>query len=51
LNENWFTDLADARAKIERWRQDYNCVRPHRSLGGRTPQEVLEELADFEVFT
>lgn len=39
LNENWFTDLADARRKIEEWRQDYNQRRPHSSLGYRTPQE------------
>jgi putative transposase len=23
LNENWFRDLADARAKIAEWQQDY----------------------------
>jgi len=39
LNENWFTDLADARRKIEAWRQDYNRRRPHSSLGYRTPEE------------
>jgi putative transposase len=26
LNENWFSSLADAREKIEQWRQDYNLV-------------------------
>ncbi len=39
LNENWFTGLADARQKIEAWRQDYNRHRPHSSLGYRTPEE------------
>jgi len=39
LNENWFTDLADARKKIEAWRQDYNLTRPHSSLGNLTPAE------------
>lgn len=39
LNENWFTDLADARQKIEQWRQDYNQARPHSALGYRTPEE------------
>jgi putative transposase len=39
LNENWFTGLADAREKIEAWRQDYNRQRPHSSLGYRTPEE------------
>ena len=39
LNANWFTTLADARTKIEAWRQDYNEERPHSSLGYRTPRE------------
>ena len=39
LNEHWFTDLADARNKIEIWRIDYNEVRPHSSLGDITPKE------------
>ena len=39
LNENWFLDLDDARRKIENWRQDFNTVRPHSSLGNRTPAE------------
>jgi len=39
LNENWFLGLADAREKIETWRLDYNQVRPHSSLGDRTPTE------------
>ena len=51
LNENWFLDLADAREKIERWRQFYNRERPHTSLGGRTPEEVLREVSHVEVFT
>ena len=39
LNEHWFVSLAEARQVIESWRQDYNEVRPHSSLGNRTPQE------------
>jgi len=39
LNENWFTDLADAREKIGEWKQDYNQARPHSALGYRTPEE------------
>lgn len=42
LNENWFTTLADARQRIEAWRQDYNRVRPHGSLGSRAPSEFHE---------
>jgi putative transposase len=37
LNEHWFVSLADAKAVIEAWRIDYNHVRPHSSLAGRTP--------------
>jgi putative transposase len=43
LNENWFTTLADARQKIEQWRQDYNHQRPHSALGYRTPSEFHKE--------
>ena len=39
LNENWFTNLIDARTKIEIWRRDYNEQRPHSSLFGQTPLE------------
>jgi putative transposase len=39
LNEQLFYDLADAQAKIEAWRIDYNENRPHRSLRQQTPAE------------
>ena len=39
LNEHWFISLADAKATIEAWRIDYNTVRPHSSLGHRTPEQ------------
>jgi putative transposase len=39
LNEHWFVSLADAKAAIEAWRIDYNTVRPHSSLGDRTPEQ------------
>lgn len=45
LNENWFLDLADARRKIEEWRQDYNQQRPHSALGYRTPEEFARMTA------
>ena len=40
LNETMFTSMAQARAVLAAWRQDYNTVRPHSKLGGRTPAEV-----------
>ena len=39
LNEHWFTSLDHARDVIEQWRQDYNEVRPHSSLGNIPPAE------------
>ena len=39
LNEHWFISLVDAKAVIEAWRIDYNTVRPHSSLAGRTPMQ------------
>ena len=40
LNEEVFASLAEARVLIERWRQDYNRVRPHSAHGGLTPGAV-----------
>jgi putative transposase len=39
LNEHVFVSLNEARQIIEAWRHDYNHVRPHSSLGARTPRE------------
>ena len=39
LNEHWFVSLDDARQIVERWRQDYNRLRPHSALSYRSPQE------------
>ena len=39
LEANWFDSLADARRKIEAWRNEYNHDRPHTSLGGLAPAE------------
>lgn len=44
LNANWFINLADARAKIGRWRAEYNAERPHSSLAYRTPVEFAAAL-------
>ena len=44
LNAHWFATMADARQKIEAWRQDYNDDRPHSSLGYRAPREFAAEL-------
>lgn len=39
LNQHWFTSLEDARKKAALWAYEYNTVRPHGSLGKKTPQE------------
>ena len=41
LNLHWFTSIDRARVTIETWRQDYNHVRPHSSLGEQTPAEFM----------
>jgi putative transposase len=45
LNQSWHTSLEDARQIIEAWRKDYNTVRPHSSLGYRTPKEYAARIA------
>lgn len=42
LEENVFQGLEYARWMIESWRKHYNRVRPHSSLGNRTPLEFIE---------
>jgi putative transposase len=39
LNETLFTSLAQVRAVLAAWRNDYNDVRPHSALGNLTPTE------------
>jgi hypothetical protein len=47
LNANWFVNLADARQKIESWRQQYNADRPHSSLDYRTPEEFAKVCSEL----
>jgi putative transposase len=35
-----FTSLTEVREK-EEWRRDYNCARPHQSLGFVPPVEFI----------
>lgn len=41
LNANWFLSLADARSKIQKWREEYNEFRPHSGINNLTPKEYL----------
>jgi len=45
LNLHWFSILEDARSIIETWREHYNYVRPHRSLGQKPPAVFASEAA------
>jgi transposase InsO family protein len=38
-----YTGDVDLRAKLAVWEEFYNLQRPHASLGGRTPNEVLRD--------
>ena len=42
LNSFEFISLADAKQRIEAWRQDYNHHRPHGALGKLTPSEYAK---------
>ncbi len=49
LSLHWFRNRADARVSIEQWRQHYNEVRPHSSLGYLTPAAFkTKHLADLD---
>lgn len=45
LSLEWFRNRTDARIVIEAWRRHYNGVRPHSSLGQRTPAEFIKSLS------
>ena len=51
LNVNQFVSLDDAREQIERWRVDYNALRPHSSLGNLTPSEFATRSQDNRTST
>jgi putative transposase len=44
LNANVFYSLKEVHEKIEEWLVDYNHHRPHKSLGYRTPIDLIEAL-------
>ena len=45
LNQHWFRRPEEARFKIDRWRDHYNNVRPHSSLGYLPPVEFARSAA------
>jgi putative transposase len=46
LNAHCFLSLADAKAKIEAWRRQYNESRPRTVLGWLTPRELTLAAAE-----
>ena len=43
LNTHLFFDSLDAQEKLDRWKHDYNVIRPHGSLGKFTPEEFARK--------
>jgi len=46
LSLEWFRSRAEAKAVIETWRQHYNEVRPHSSLGYLTPAAFAAKIGE-----
>lgn len=47
LDVEWFDTLLEAKVLIERWRVEYNTIRPHSSLGYRPPApEAIQPYTD-----
>lgn len=40
LSQHWFIDLEEAQRILDHWRDEYNNLRPHSSLGLRPPAHV-----------
>jgi putative transposase len=49
LSLQWFRNRVDAKVGIEQWRRHYNEVRPHSSLGYRTPLEFKATLCSHNL--
>ncbi|GAN88487.1 transposase [Komagataeibacter intermedius TF2] len=43
LKETLFTSLSHARQILADWQEDYNTVRPHSQLNGRTLEQVARQ--------
>ena len=50
LNVEVFFTLADVREKLERWREDYNQVRPHSALHDQSPRTFATTWAPSAAF-
>jgi transposase InsO family protein len=45
LNTELFTTAPEAQILADRWRWEYNTLRPHSALQGRTPLEAAQQRA------
>jgi len=45
LNTELFTTAPEAQILADRWRWEYNTLRPHSALQGRTPLEAAQQVA------
>ena len=43
LNQEIFYSLMEAQVVVEHWRNEYNAIRPHSSLGYRPPAPQATE--------
>ena len=48
LNPSLFMTLAEVRDCADRWREDYNEVRPHSGIGYLTPREFAAKFANLQ---
>jgi putative transposase len=48
LNPNLYRSIEDVRSAAERWRIDYNDVRPHSALGYLTPREFAAQFKTIQ---
>lgn len=45
--DRWaFESVSEARAVIDQWMDEYNTIRPHGSLSGRSPAQFIEDWAN-----
>ena len=47
LNLEWFDNLEQLNEKVQQWWTIYNSIRPHSSIGYKTPDEVEEFKQEF----
>jgi putative transposase len=48
LNGEMFDTMFEARIFIEQWRNEYNTIRPHSSLGYRPPAPVVKLPTEYQ---